>query len=129
MVRSYLTTHGIAPSLGAAGRFGSGGPGFILYTARFCADFFAHPYIVAYSALLLGLLGSAYLVIKRNYYLPLMLLLPLCAFLVFGSNARPFDPAGLNDYYSAAYMPFAFILASASWRLLELAGSSGSARR
>lgn len=118
-VRRYLGSVGITPSLGATGRAGGGGPGFILYTVRFCADLFAHPAAISNAAFFLGLVGAANLISRKEFYLPCLLIFPLAAFMVFGSGRGPSDPTGWNDYYGAAFMPFAFILIAASWKFLD----------
>lgn len=119
LVRRYLLGMGLEPDLGATGRLGGGGPAFVLYTLEFCAGLFAHARVVPYAAFFLGLLGAAASIVRRQYYVPTLLLVPLAAFMVFGSGKVPGDPVGWNDYYNAAFMPVAFVLASVAWRALE----------
>jgi hypothetical protein len=118
-VRSYLLGVGIEPALGAAGRLGNGGPGFILYTLQFSAGFYTNMYVIAYGAFILGLGGAIYLIRARNYYLPTLMLLPIVIFLFVGSGRLPGDLPGWNDYYSVSFMPFAFVLVPVAWRWLE----------
>lgn len=123
LVRRYLTSVGIEPSLGAQGRLGGGGPGFILYTVKFCADLLAHPYVVSYAVFFLGLIGAGLLAARDEAYLASLLLLPLAAFLVFGSGQGPLGETGWNDYYNAAYWPFAVALTPIA---LSAIGQDGS---
>jgi hypothetical protein len=119
VVRQYLTGVGLTPGLGAAGRAGAGGPGFVLYLLQFCSMFYAHPYAIPYTVFALALIGAARRALEGDWYLPVCFLAPVAAFLVFGSvNGRPGAPEGWNDYYSAAFMPFAFVLVASSWRML-----------
>ena len=119
-VAAYLRSVGVTPALGAGGRAGNGGVDFILYTLQFCAQFLAHPTIVPYTVFALALVVAAYLIKEGEEYVPLLFLLPLVAFLVFGSGEGPGGDPGLNDYYNAAFMPFAFVLAGMASRLAEL---------
>jgi len=118
LVRQYLVGVGIEPELGSGGRVGGGGPLFILYTLQFCSRAYVHPDVMPYAALFLGLASAVGLILRKHYYLPALLLLPLAAFMVFGSGRVPGDPVGWNDYYNAAFMPIAFVLASGAWRVL-----------
>ncbi|MBN2848995.1 MAG: hypothetical protein JXP72_11195, partial [Coriobacteriia bacterium] len=92
MVRRYLVGIGIEPQLGSAGRVGGGGPLFVLYTLQFCSRAYAHPDVLPYTAFFLGLAGAVGLILRKHYYLPALLLLPLAAFMVFGSGRVPGDP-------------------------------------
>lgn len=124
-VRDYLVSVGVTPSLGASSRVGGGGPGFILYTVTFCADLLASPALMSYLAFFMGLAGSVRLVLRKEYFLPALVLLPLCAFLVFGSGRGPGDETGWNDYYNAAYWPFVVTLVPAALHLLPGRRSEG----
>lgn len=124
-VRRYLESVGIAPNLGAAGRVGGGGPGFILYTVKFCGDLLAHPLVVPYLVFALGLVGAARSILRREFYLPALLILPLLAFMIFGSGKGPSAETGWNDYYNAAYWPFAALLAPAALGFLERRKEAG----
>lgn len=117
----YLRSVGVIPASGAGGRLGQGGPRFVLYTLQFCSDLYLHPRVVAYSAFFLGLTGAAYLICRRDFYLPALLLAPLAAFMFFGSGLGPGDTPGLNDYYHAGFAPFAFILVPVACHALECA--------
>lgn len=111
IVKSYLVSVGVVPQVGTAGRVGGGGPGFILYTARFCSNLMAHPYAVPWLVLACALLVAVLMTIRRrSLYLPALLIAPLAGFMIFGSSQGPFGETGWNDYYGAVYMPFAFIL-------------------
>lgn len=113
LVRRYLISVGVDPQVGTGGRVGGGGPGFILYTARFCGDAMAHPLFVPWLALAGAIAVSGLMALRgRNLYMPMMLLTPLAAFLVFGSGMGPMAQTGWNDYYGAVYLPFVFILVS-----------------
>ncbi|MDO8916267.1 MAG: hypothetical protein Q7W16_09325 [Coriobacteriia bacterium] len=119
LVRQYLVGVGLVPGLGAAGRAGAGGPGFVLYTLQFCSGLYAHPYAIPYTVFALALVGAVRRVMEGDWYLPVCFLAPVAAFLVFGSTmGRPGALQGWNDYYNAAFMPFAFILVASSWRML-----------
>lgn len=113
LVRDHLASVGVEPSV-AWGRIGSGGPAFVLYTLQFGNQLYAHPYVVPYAAFFLALAGAGWLIHKRHYHLPMLLLVPLLAFMFVGSGQKPGGPAGWDDYYNAAFMPFAFALAASA---------------
>lgn len=127
-VRNYLQSVGIAPILGEGGRLGGGGVSFILYTLKFCSEFLAHPLVVPYVVFALALVGAVRGVLRKEYYLPMLLIIPLCAFMIFGSGQSPLAPSGWNDYYNAAYWPFALVLVPAAWSPLSsrVAGRNGT---
>jgi len=107
----YLEGAGVEATTGTAGRLGQGGPLFILYTLQFNAAFWVHEYVFPYLVFFLGLLGSAALIRRQEYFLPSLILVPLLFFLVTGSGHRPGDPYGMDVYYSGAFLPFLMIAA------------------
>lgn len=110
-VRRYLLSVGLQPQVGTGGRVGGGGPGFILYTARFCGDLMAHAYVVPWLVLALAAIVAVVMTVRaRSLFLPALLFAPLAGFMIFGSGQGPLGETGWNDYYGAAYLPFAFIL-------------------
>jgi hypothetical protein len=123
LVARHLRSEGIRPTLGAE-RLSGGGPLFILYTLRFSGGWYTHAYAVPYLTFGLSLAGAVYLLLKRNYYVPTLMFVPLAAFLVVGSGQRPGGQMCWNDYYGAAFMPFCFVLTACAWKLVEWRRSS-----
>ena len=85
---------------------------------RFAADWFLHVQWIPYAVLVLGLMGAGIMIARGQRYLPALLFVPLLFFMIVGSGRVPGDPVGWNDYYSAAFMPFAMILTAAATGLL-----------
>jgi hypothetical protein len=85
--------------------------------------------VFSYLVFFLGLLGSAVLVARREYYLPSLILVPLVFFLFTGSGHRPGDPYGMDVYYSGAFLPFAMIATCAAGSLLERLGRRRGGKR
>lgn len=123
IITRYLRGAGFEPSAGLKGRIGGGGIDFILYTLQFCAQFFLNPGFTPYLAFILALLGAVYLLREKDYFLTLLFLFPLLAFLFVGSGKGLGDPPGWNDYYNASFMPLAFIIAPAFWKVFLLKSS------
>jgi|Deesub1362A_J573_1020465.scaffolds.fasta_scaffold00813_15 hypothetical protein len=117
LVANYLRSVGFEPGVGLKNRIGGGGVDFILYTLQFCSQFFLSPQVIPYLAFGFALLGAIALIKNKDYFLPSLLLLPLMAFLFIGSGKGLGDPPGWNDYYNASFMPFAFIVAPAFWKV------------
>lgn len=113
LVREYLIGVGLEPRVGGSSRYG-GGPAFLLYTLSFAAEHLLHPQVIPYAAFALALVGVAARALAKDYYLPALMLVPVALFMVFGSGRGPGDPTGWNDYYSASFMPFAFVLCGAA---------------
>jgi hypothetical protein len=108
-VVSHLKSVGIKPVLLSGGLF-NGGIGFILYTIQFGSSFFVKEVNFLYLLFFTGLFGVLYFAYKeRKPFFSCVALLPLIAFLFYGTGKVPGDPPGWADYYNINFMPFLLV--------------------
>lgn len=108
-IMAYAKQTNLPLSLEGAGA-GQGGISFILYTLQFGASHFAGGLNLVYVLFFVGIIGAILGGARsRNFYWATVILLPLAAFMYYGSGKVPGDPAGWNDYYNINFMPYILI--------------------
>ena len=108
-IMAYAKQTNLPLSLEGAGA-GQGGFGFILYTLQFGASYFAGGLNLVYVLFFVGIIGAILTGARsKNFYWATAILLPLAAFMYYGSGKVPGDPAGWNDYYNINFMPYVLI--------------------
>lgn len=101
----YTRQANLPLALASAGA-GQGGIGFILYTLQFGSAFFGGGLNLLYVLFFMGIAGAIVAGFRaKNFYWVAVVLLPLAAYMYYGSGKVPGDPAGWNDYYNINFMP------------------------
>ncbi len=103
--RQYLRSAGVDTTLGASERFGVGGPGFLLHTLSYNSQGYALTHVVPLVVFFFGLAGVAALLIRKQPFVPSLILVPVAIFLVSGSAGYPGGPY-TGACYGGAFIPF-----------------------